>query len=149
MRNPKTGELVVVQADVRGDQACTVHISADDGRSWAQGGELMVKPFVDCTIGVEYGGYAAPAFATDGTLYAAQSRSTLATSAPEVHALPCWPWTLARAPCTRLGTATTEPNNLAPGFEGDLEIFLRPSTDGGKTWGQRPVSTPRPPPIRG
>lgn len=71
VRNPKNGELVVVQADVRGDQACTVHISSDDGRSWAQGGELMVKPFLDCTIGAEYGGYAAPAFARDGTLYVA------------------------------------------------------------------------------
>lgn len=71
VRNPKTGELVVVQADVRGDQACTVHISTDDGRSWGQGGELMVKPFVDCTIGAEYGGYASPAFASDGTLYVA------------------------------------------------------------------------------
>ena len=71
VRNPKTGELVVVQADVRGDQACTAHISTDDGRSWALGGELMVKPFVDCTIGAEYGGYASPAFGSDGTLYVA------------------------------------------------------------------------------
>lgn len=71
VRNPKTGELVVVEADVRGDQACTVHLSTDDGRSWTPGGELMVKPFTDCSIGAEYGGYAAPVFANDGTLYIA------------------------------------------------------------------------------
>jgi hypothetical protein len=174
-----------VEADVRGDQACTTHISTDDGRSWAPGGALMVKPFLDCTIGAEYGAYASPAFGSDGTLYVAfigsEFLGRLRDDTPRTFPpLPAgqlnavrpilyrqstdqgrtWtdavevdpgnqrsgsprPPVLAADP--RTGTlytawySNTEPNNLAPGYEGDLEIFFRRSTDGGRTWGQRVV----------
>jgi len=32
--NPKTGDLVTVESDVRGNRACAVHLSTDGGRSW-------------------------------------------------------------------------------------------------------------------
>lgn len=67
--NPTNGELVIVEADVRGDRACTTHISVDDGRSWFPGGELMQEPYLDCTLGAEYGPYATLDFSEDGTLY--------------------------------------------------------------------------------
>lgn len=67
--NPKTGELVVVESDVRGNRACTVHISTDRGRSWFAGGDPMTKPFNDCGFYAEYGPLAHMAFANDGTLY--------------------------------------------------------------------------------
>ncbi|MDQ3897313.1 MAG: glycoside hydrolase, partial [Actinomycetota bacterium] len=69
--NPKTGELVVVESDVRGNRACTVHLSTDGGRSWFAGGDPMVKPFNDCGFYAEYGPLATMAFANDGTLYVA------------------------------------------------------------------------------
>jgi hypothetical protein len=67
--NPKTGELVVVESDVRGNRACAVHISTDRGRSWFAGGDPMTKPFNDCGFYAEYGPLAHLAFAGDGTLY--------------------------------------------------------------------------------
>ena len=70
-RNPRNGELVIVEADPRGDETCAVHISTDDGRSWFRGGDPMRKPFTDCTFHAEYGPYAAMAFAEDGTLFVA------------------------------------------------------------------------------
>ncbi|MGH9279639.1 MAG: hypothetical protein ACRD12_16250 [Acidimicrobiales bacterium] len=70
-RNPDTGELVIVESDVRGDRACKIHISTDDGRSWRPGGDMMVKPFTDCAIYAEYGAYASLAFSKDGTLFVA------------------------------------------------------------------------------
>ncbi len=69
--NPTNGELVIVEANVRGDRACTTHISVDDGRSWSRGGELMQEPYLDCTLGAEYGPYATLGFSDDGTLYIA------------------------------------------------------------------------------
>ena len=69
--NPKTGELVVVESDVRGNRACAVHLSTDGGRSWFPGGDPMVKPFNDCGFYAEYGPLATMAFANDGTLYMA------------------------------------------------------------------------------
>lgn len=56
-RNPKTGELVTAEVDTRGTRQCTVHISTNDGQTWALGGDLMTKPFTDCSIGAEYGSY--------------------------------------------------------------------------------------------
>jgi len=54
--NPKNGRLALVESDVRGDsRACNVHVSADGGRSWARGGEIMTKPFTDCSFRGEYG----------------------------------------------------------------------------------------------
>ncbi|HEX2048918.1 MAG TPA: sialidase family protein [Acidimicrobiales bacterium] len=69
--NPKTGELVVVESDVRGNRACAVHLSTDGGRSWFPGGDPMTKPFNDCGFYAEYGPLATMAFAQDGTLYMA------------------------------------------------------------------------------
>ncbi len=69
--NPRNGELVIVESDVRGDRQCKVRISIDDGRSWFPGGEIMRKPFVDCSFYAEYGPYATMAFGRDGVLYIA------------------------------------------------------------------------------
>ncbi|MBW3547738.1 MAG: glycoside hydrolase [Actinobacteria bacterium] len=69
--NPTNGELVIVEANVRGDRACTTYISVDDGRSWFRGGDLMQEPYLDCTLGAEYGPYATLEFSEDGTLYVA------------------------------------------------------------------------------
>lgn len=69
--NPTNRELVVVESDPRGTRACNVHISMDDGRTWSRGGELMVKPFTDCSFYAEYGPYASMVFGSDGTLYVA------------------------------------------------------------------------------
>jgi len=71
VRNPKNGELVVVEANVRGDLKCTVHISVDDGRSWSLGGDLMTKVDPICAPGAEYGPLASPVFGSDGVLYIA------------------------------------------------------------------------------
>ncbi len=71
VRNPKNGELVIVEANVRGDLDCKVHISADDGRSWFPGGNLMTEADPVCAPGAEYGPLAWPAFGSDGVLYIA------------------------------------------------------------------------------
>lgn len=68
-RNPKNGELVVAEVDVRGARECSVHISADGGRSWVRGGEIHVEPFTDCSVGAEYGPHVMPFFDRDGVLY--------------------------------------------------------------------------------
>ncbi len=68
-RNPRNGELVVAEVDARGTRECVVHISTDAGRSWFAGGNMMVKPFTDCSIGAEYGAYFNVFFGSDGTLY--------------------------------------------------------------------------------
>jgi len=71
-RSPRTGVLVVVEANPRGSRACEAHYSVDDGRSWFAGGNLMSGTFVDCTTeSAEYGPYANLRFAQDGTLYVA------------------------------------------------------------------------------
>lgn len=69
--NPDNGELVVVESNVRGSRACSIHISADGGRSWAEGGDPMQEPFTDCGFFAEYGPYATMAFGSDGTLFVA------------------------------------------------------------------------------
>jgi len=68
-RNPKNGELVVADVDVRGSRECAVHISSDDGRSWFPGGEIQEKPYTDCSIGAEYGPHVMPFFDRNGVLY--------------------------------------------------------------------------------
>jgi hypothetical protein len=73
VRNPENGELVIVEADVRGDLECKVHISVDDGRSWFPGGNLMTEADPVCAPGAEYGPLAWPAFGSDGVLYIAYS----------------------------------------------------------------------------
>jgi len=70
--NPKNGRLALVESDVRGtDRSCNIHVSGDAGRSWAAGGDLMMKPFTDCSFRGEYGPYANAAYGQDGTLYVA------------------------------------------------------------------------------
>lgn len=70
--NPRNGRLALVESDVRGDsRACNVHVSADGGRSWGPGGDIMSKPFTDCSFRGEYGPYANAAYGRDGTLYVA------------------------------------------------------------------------------
>lgn len=76
-RHPDTGELVIVEGEVRPSQRCNVHISTDDGRSWQKGGDLMPEEFTDCTLTAEYGPYATLEFAADGTLYVAFVASKL------------------------------------------------------------------------
>lgn len=68
-RNPRTGELVIGEVDVRGDRRCRFHISTDRGRTWFDGGDPMVEPFTDCSIGAEWGTYLNLFFDEDGTLY--------------------------------------------------------------------------------
>ena len=74
-RNPKNGELVIAEVDVRGGRDCAVHISADDGRSWFRGGDLHVKPFTDCSVGAEYGPHVMPFFDREGVLYVVTTAS--------------------------------------------------------------------------
>lgn len=71
-RNPKTGELVIVESDPRSaDRKCNIHVSNDGGRSWGRGGDPMPKTETDCSIYAEYGPYASLAFGRDDTLYVA------------------------------------------------------------------------------
>ena len=70
-RNPTNGELVVVESDVRGTRKCAVHVSTDEGRTWAAGGDPMVEPVTDCGFYGEYGPYATLAFGKNGDLYIA------------------------------------------------------------------------------
>ncbi|MGH9277677.1 MAG: sialidase family protein [Acidimicrobiales bacterium] len=69
--NPKNGELVTVESDVRGTRACVIHLSTDGGRSWFLGGDPMTKPFNDCGFYAEYGPLATMTFDKNGTLYVA------------------------------------------------------------------------------
>ena len=70
-RNPTNGELVVVESDVRGSRRCNIHLSTDEGRTWAPGGDPMVEPVTDCGFYGEYGPYATLAFGKNGDLYVA------------------------------------------------------------------------------
>lgn len=70
-RNPKNGQLAIVETNVRGSRACNVHLSFDDGRSWSTGGDMMVKPYSDCAMYGEYGPYAGVAFDKNGDLVVA------------------------------------------------------------------------------
>lgn len=67
-RNPKDGELAIVETDIRGTRACNVHLSFDDGRSWTAGGDIMTKPYTDCALYGEYGPYAGIVFDKNGVL---------------------------------------------------------------------------------
>lgn len=74
-RNPSTGELVVVEAEVRGTRECSVHISADDGRSWRPGAQPLEPPFTDCSYRSDWGPFATVAFDRSGTLLLALAAS--------------------------------------------------------------------------
>ncbi len=40
--------LDIAETEYRTTLACNVHISTDDGRSWAPGGDFMLKPYTNC-----------------------------------------------------------------------------------------------------
>ena len=129
-RNPKNGELVAAEVDVRGSRECAVHISADDGRSWFRGGDLHVKPFTDCSIGAEYGPHVMPFFDRNGVLYvvttANDPKDLIATSR---EATPEFPRTRSFVP---------------------RHVYLARSTDGGRSFDVRRVyEGPRENPHRG
>lgn len=69
--NPTNGELVIVDADIRGDHRCAVHLSTDSGRTWSPGGDPMLEPFTECSRVVINGPYATVDFDNDGVLYMA------------------------------------------------------------------------------
>ena len=46
-RNPKTGMLIIADCEARTKRTVDVYRSADDGRSWAPGGDPMTKPWTD------------------------------------------------------------------------------------------------------
>jgi hypothetical protein len=110
-RNPKTGELVVAEVDSFGSRECTVHISVDDGRSWFRGGNPMVKPFTDCSIGAEWGTYFNVFFDRNGVLYV-----PFAANDPQALAEP--------RPVTTEDTRDYVPRH----------VFLARSTDGGRSF---------------
>jgi hypothetical protein len=73
--NPKNGELVVVETDIQaarndpeGRRGCRIHISADGGRTWFLGGNVMMEPYTECSRVVINGPYATMAFAKNGVL---------------------------------------------------------------------------------
>lgn len=68
-RNPKTGELVIAETDVYGSFGINVHVSADDGRSWARAGDPMMKPFTWNSDYAINGPYFTMAFDPNGTLF--------------------------------------------------------------------------------
>lgn len=68
----RTGTLAVVESDPRGEsRACKLHLSTNGGANWTPGGELMMKPWIDCAFYGEYGPMASVAFGRDGTLFVA------------------------------------------------------------------------------
>lgn len=81
--NPNTGQLAIVEANVRGDKQCAVHLSGDDGRTWVAGGSVMTEPYTDCTLDGEWGPYAGIEFADDGVLYVAFVASEHIVPSPE------------------------------------------------------------------
>jgi len=46
-RNPRTGMLVIADCEARRKKTVDVYRSADEGRSWAPGGDPMTKPWTD------------------------------------------------------------------------------------------------------
>lgn len=68
-RNPKTGELVVAETDFRTEWTCNVHISTDDGRTWARGGDPMMEPWTDCAGDPDANVNSWVAFDRDGVLH--------------------------------------------------------------------------------
>ncbi len=118
-RNPKSGELVSAEVDVRGSRECAVHISADEGRSWFRGGDIHLKPFTDCSVGAEYGPHVMPFFDRDGVLYVV---------------------TTANDPKDLAG-ASREPTPEFPRTRSFIprHVYLARSTDGGRTFEVRRV----------
>ncbi len=74
-RNPETGELVMAETDVfsNPDFSVNIHLSSDEGRTWAPGGDPMMKPFTWNSDLAINGPYFTMAFDPDGVLYVALS----------------------------------------------------------------------------
>lgn len=74
-RNPQNGDLVVAETDVFGnpDFGVKVHVSSDEGRSWAGGGDPMMKPLTWNSDLAINGPYLTMAFDKDAVLYLAHS----------------------------------------------------------------------------
>jgi len=70
-RHPDTGELVIAETDVYGGFGVNVHISGDGGRTWARGGDPMMKPYTWNSDYAINGPYVTTAFDKNGVLYLA------------------------------------------------------------------------------
>ncbi|MDQ3895653.1 MAG: glycoside hydrolase [Actinomycetota bacterium] len=110
-RNPKNGQLAIASVDTRGTRECVVHLSSDDGRSWAPGGNLMTPPFTDCSIGAEWGSYFSVFYDHNGILYV-----PFAANDPALKTAP-------------RPVETEDERDFIP-----RHVFLARSTDGGKTF---------------
>lgn len=132
--NPQSGELVIVEADPMNEEKCVVHISVDDGRSWARGGDPMVEPYTDCTLTAEYGPYASMAFAPTGDLFVA-----FIASEPDAYLkydMECHPEDTALLASALAEWAVPDPALLA-GHDVQCvprHVFLARSSDGGRTF---------------
>lgn len=132
--HPDTGELVIVEADPMNEEACVVHISVDDGRSWSRGGDPMQEPFTDCTLTAEYGPYASMAFASNGDLLVA-----FIASEPDAYLkydMNCHPDEAAWVASAAADWALPAPALLA-GHDVQCvprHVFLARSSDTGRTW---------------
>jgi hypothetical protein len=72
-RNPKTGELVIAATEFRYKKTCNVFISADDGRSWFDGGSPALEPYSDCGDDPISAANLTVQFDKDGVLYIAHT----------------------------------------------------------------------------
>ncbi|MCA1674334.1 MAG: glycoside hydrolase [Actinobacteria bacterium] len=80
-RNPQTGELVIVETDVYGGFGVNVHVSGDGGRTWAPGGDPMMKPYTWNSDYAINGPYVTSTFDKAGVLYLAFTAADPATAA--------------------------------------------------------------------
>lgn len=79
VRNAATGELVIVETNVYSGFGITVHISADEGRTWRRGGDPMLAPFTWNSDLAINGPYFTAAFDRDNVLHVAFSAADPAT----------------------------------------------------------------------
>lgn len=112
-RNPRTGDLVIGEANVRGTRRCVIDISTDDGRTWFVGGDMMAEPYTDCTAGADYGPNLIVFFDNNGVLYV-----PFAANDPKLFDNPNHPGTTAKGPTAWI------PRN----------VYLAKSTDSGRTF---------------
>lgn len=75
VRNPETGDLVIAETDVfdNPDFGVKVHVSSDEGRSWASGGDPMMKAFTWNSDLAINGPYFTMTFDEDAVLYLVHS----------------------------------------------------------------------------
>ncbi|MGH9269464.1 MAG: sialidase family protein, partial [Acidimicrobiales bacterium] len=78
-RNPTNGELVIIETDVYNDLGINVHVSTNDGRSWAKGGNPMTAPFTWNSDQAINGPYYTLAFDRKGELFVAFSAADPST----------------------------------------------------------------------